>query len=234
MNKAHEALRACARVYAKCSSYSDNGAVRYPVVNKQGETAWEDEVRFRTAFVRDGVFRFKFWRRPCGAQKPDRTLVWFDGTEAKWWWTLQPEKIDISDLGFAVASATGVSQGSAHIIPRMLLPRLVRGRNICQPFNLTPLEDSEIDESACLRIGFKKTYEYIPCQEELAWYEEHQRPLPPPTGQIDEIYWIDRATFVLRRIDDIKDGAIDERTDFYPSLNQPIPDSALVFDPDLQ
>lgn len=233
MNPSHAALRACARVYANCSSYSDKGAVRYPVVDKLGETTWEDTVRFRTAFVRNGVFRFEFLRRPCGRQKADRTLVWFDGNEAKFWWTLQPEKIDVSDLGFAIASATGVSHGSAHTIPRMLLPRLVRGRNICQPTNLTSLEDSEIDGNVCLRIGYKHSYEHIPCEEELKWYEENQHPLPPSTITIDEVYWIDRLTFLLRRIDDMKDGAIDGRTDYSPSLNRLIPESALVFDPDL-
>ena len=96
------------------------------------------------------------------------------------------------------------------------------------------LDSSEIDGTVCLRISFKDSYEIELEEEETAYYRASQRPLPDPTMTIDEVYWIDSATFVLRRIDDMKDGQVQSRTDYYPSLNQPIPESALVFDPDLE
>jgi outer membrane lipoprotein-sorting protein len=154
-----------AKVYRTCASYADTGAYRDG--NGSGT--------FTTAFVRPDRFRFEY-ESTFFAIFPERYLVWRDGGQAmyrsKGLLTNDGERMSLGD---AVASATGVTYGTAHVIPALLLPEEVGGLTLGELSGLRRLPDAMLDGSRCYQITGE-------------WANE------------TTTVWIDQRTFLVRRI----------------------------------
>ena len=109
-------------------------------------------------------------------------------------------------LGLELAAATGVSRGSAHTVPSLLIPERVGGFRLVDLANLTWLDDAT-DGVSCYRIqGDYRTGRSV-------------------------IVWIDKATLLLRRVEDaLSSGDSVRKTTYNAELNPAIPPEQLRFD----
>ena len=110
-----EILTRMADVYAKCSSYRDEGKVI------QGGRVG---LTFSTLFERPLLFRFEYTRTigPGGQYVLWRTMP----GDTQTWWTIRPE-VQNRSMDLAIAGATGVSLATSHNIPALLMPDEVSG-----------------------------------------------------------------------------------------------------------
>jgi hypothetical protein len=144
-------LAAMAEVYATCASYRDAGRVvtRF-VTTDRPRTSIKP---FTTAFVRPDRFRFEYRDRfGDGEGEWDRYIVWAGGGVVRSWWSIQPDAEEPESLALALAAATGVSGGSAHTVPALLLPDVVGGRRLTALGGLVSLGDADLGEVACYRL----------------------------------------------------------------------------------
>lgn len=110
--------------YLGLKTYQDEGSVTYPLLFS------DQEVTFKTAFVRPGMLRFEW---SSGHPFPPlrflvtRSAIVSDGQRI-YTWVKYPGKSAVErnerSLADAVAGATGVSSGSAHVIATMLMDDL--------------------------------------------------------------------------------------------------------------
>jgi outer membrane lipoprotein-sorting protein len=203
--KAQDVLARMAKVYAGCKSYRDTGAVKTVFVDATGNRTVEKP--FKTAFVRPDRFRFEYTAKQGGRE--DRYIVWRKGKEVQTWWDITPGVEKPESLDLALAGATGVSGGSARTVPTLLLPKEVRGGRLTDLTEAKRADDAKIGKVDCLRIEGK--------------YGGHPMTL-----------WIDKKTFLVRRIDSKKkfdDFSTEQTTTYDPVIDGEIPDKALQFDP---
>lgn len=186
-------------VYATASTLVDSGEV------SSIRSLDIDEKPFQLAFVRGASFRFEFH----DTAPKDSYVVWWDGTTAKTSWSARPG-IQATTLALAIAGATGVSRGSAHTIPRMLLPDDVSGFALTQLANLEVVGTEQIDKHAC----WKKVL---------------------GTGRLDTsvVLWIDQTSYLLRQMtrQTPPRGNLTfplEITKYHPILDQPVDPSLLA------
>ena len=119
---AQQILNKVISTYSSCNSYLDEGEVRILFLLPEGNRT---EVKpFSTAFVRPSDFRFEFQSRHDEGDEWSRYIVWRSQEAVKTWWTIQPGAKSPEDLRMALAGATGVSSGSAAVIPSLLLPEM--------------------------------------------------------------------------------------------------------------
>jgi hypothetical protein len=101
--------------YGQVSSYSDSGCVFITFGGRFGHT---DRRPFATSFARPSTFRYEFTAFP-GFLFKTRYVVWTEGGMARAWWTLRPKIENFRTIAMALPG--GVSGGSSHTIPRLLL-----------------------------------------------------------------------------------------------------------------
>ena len=203
--QAHEVLNRMAKTYANCKSYRDSGVVKsvliLPVNGKQ-----ITEKPFTTAFVRPDRFRFEFKAMEFGGE---RYLVWQGGNDVKTWWDVKPGVEKVESLGLALAGPTGVSGGSAHTIPALLLPREVGGRRLTDITEPKRLADAKIDNVDCFVLDGQ-------------------------FGDRPMTLWIDKQTFLVRRIAERDKLSlwtnVEKTTTYDPIIDDVVPDEKLAFD----
>ena len=203
--KAQDVLDRLAKVNAGCNTYRDTGVVKTVFVEATG--SWAVEKPFTTAFVRPDRFRFQYAETRGGLDH--RFIVWRKGDEIRAWWTVKPGFEKRDSLELALAGATGVSGGSAHTVPALLLPNEVGGRRLTDIAEATRAEDATIDTVNYFRI--RGTF-----------------------GDVPMTLWIDKNTFLVRRIDSTKtigNFSTEETTTYDPVIDDEIPDESLEFDP---
>ncbi len=203
---AKELLDRMAKVYAGCKSYCDSGVVKMVFIEGTGNRTVEKP--FTTAFVRPDRFRFEYKEKQNNAQEY-RYIVWRKGNEVQTWWDVKPGVEKPESLGLALAGATGVSSGSAYTVPALLMPKEVGGRRLTDMTGAKRLEDAKLGKVDCLRIEGK--------------YADS-----PMT------VWIDKKTFLVRRIDDqtkFADFRTEATTTYDPAIDEEILDKKLEFDP---
>lgn len=196
-------LARMAATYATCKSYHDTGVV----TNDFGPHSAGDHFPrhvvvkpFRTAFVRPDRFRFEY-DDPTPEQ---RYVIWASGDEVRTWWHLKPGVEKPASLDEALAGATGVSSGSAHTVPALLLPVQVGGRKLTTLTNLTRLPDEAWDNTPCFKLEGK--YANTPMT-----------------------LWLEKATYLVVRI--YQDTDLAKTTTVYrPQVNIEIPAKELEFD----
>jgi hypothetical protein len=157
-------LERAAEVYGGIHSYTDQGVTTE--VLTQGEDRTMTRMTFRTAFVRPDRFRYEFKNDLTG----ERLVIRQENAEAKVFWSGDGQ-VTTTSFPLAMARATGVSRGTAVLIPHMLLPGLI------QSWGLTDMEDAkESGEEVlagvrCLRIdGFQSgspVAVWLDCQDLL-------------------------------------------------------------------
>ena len=140
MPTATQILNEMAARYAGCSSYRDIGEVLTVFTELGPDEHRRRSARpFKTLFIRPDRFRFEFRERTIGPEEEwDRTVIVAHGDVVQTHWANGPDRPERS-LGRSLAGATGISGGSAHTVPCMLLREEVRG------FHLTQLHDVTLD-----------------------------------------------------------------------------------------
>jgi outer membrane lipoprotein-sorting protein len=207
--EAGELLRAMAETYAACESYRDSGTVTTVFFTDRGKRTVRRP--FTTAFVRPDRFRYEF-RDRAGEDELHRYLVWRDGDDVRTWWDVRPGVQQPGSLVYALAGATGVSGGSAHMVPSLLSPDEMTPALVSGLRDLQVLEDAWLGSARCHRVSGS---------------------LPggrPATMRL----WIDAESRLLRRIEqDAEPGDFrtEQTTDYAPEIDVPIDSSALAFDP---
>ncbi len=191
-----------AKAYADCGSYQDSGVVKTEFI---GGINFTNEKTFETAFVRHGRFRFEYRGEMFNPQS--RYIIWSNGREVRTWWDVKPGVAKAKSLDMAVAAATGVSGGSAHTIPRLLLPDEVTGRSLTAITGRKRVEDGKLGKAECFRIEGK-------------------------FGNDSTTLWIDKQSYLLRRIDEqtkLENCRTEQTTTYDPEINVTIADKLLEF-----
>jgi hypothetical protein len=212
---AQQILDRMARTYATCKTYHDTGEVRLvlPIMMFR-----KVEVRpFTTSFIRPDRFRFEYAVQK-GRRLGKNYIVWGKGKEAKTWWDIglgflwikakpRIEKEDSLDL--AIAGATGISGGSAHTIPALLLPEEIIGRKLTKIEEIRRLPDAKLGKVKCYCIYGKFV-------------------------GVSTTLWIDKKTFLVRQIaESHKAGKLkfEDTTTYQPRINGKVTDKMLEFLP---
>jgi len=146
---AKDLLDRMAKTYAGCASYRDSGVVKTTFI--EPDRSWVEEKPFTTTFVRPDRYRFEFWEKN-GSKQQGRYLVWRAGNEIRTWWEIKPGVATPPSLGRAVAGATGVSGGSAHTIPALLLGDEIGGRRLTEMKDAKRIGEGIIGKTECCRV----------------------------------------------------------------------------------
>jgi hypothetical protein len=233
---AEQILAEMTRVYAACRSYRDFGVVRRRFGGLPGIPESEDDRPFRTAFVRPDRFRFEFSSTHANTSGRTRYIVHASGETIQTGWDVSPGIERSEGLSSALAGATGVSGGSAHTVPAMLLPDLVRGRRLTDLEEVSLLDDGDHDGAACYRVQGRPSAPSGPRGEASRRLFRDMTGLEPPTKFEPVLLWIDRRTLLLRRVEHEMrlslqgEASIEVRT-YEPAVDIPIADEELAFNP---
>jgi hypothetical protein len=158
--------------YAACTSYRDQGVVITTFHAAHGKRT--DRLPFSTRFVRDQGFLFEF-RKRRGEDDWDQLAVWTENGRSNNWWSIAPDRPQRDTLELALAGATGVSGGSAHRVPHLLMPEL-RGTRQSPPRPSRIIAVPEAEAQNCIVIERPQSF-----------------------GNVEQI-WIDQSTFAIRRV----------------------------------
>ncbi|MBI1765556.1 MAG: hypothetical protein HYR56_29420 [Acidobacteria bacterium] len=201
--------------YAQCQSYMDTGRVETVFITERGRRTVLKP--FTTAFVRPEAFRFEFQERR-GEAEWDRYIVWQQGAAIKSLWTMNQQEREFTDLGQALAGPSGVSGGSAVLVPGLLLPNAGRGGSLKALTNVTLVGEETVDKRAAYKLEAQDMR----------------------GGALT--LWIDKTQLVIlklyrkQKIDPAKlpggKGAPFETqttTTFSPQINEPVPHERLEF-----
>jgi hypothetical protein len=111
-------LELMAAQYASAASYVDEGVVTTTIL----QPGRREVVRrpFSTAFERPHRFHYRFTDERNG----DQLTITQESPPARLTWTVGGQE-QVLSLPLAIASATGISGGSALTIPRLLMPQLI-------------------------------------------------------------------------------------------------------------
>jgi hypothetical protein len=202
-------LARSALTYAHCTSYQDTGAVTITYLESLGKRV--EERPFKTAFVRPDRFRFEYRETGLvGATR--RYIVWRLGSHVQTWWDVRPGVQEKGSLSSALSAATGVSGGSAHTIPALLLPDEVEGRRLTDMTDVKRIADAEVGGAGCFCV--EGTY-----------------------ANVSRTVCIDRKTFLVRRVEFesvFPSFRAHETTTYEPSVDEPVARESLAFDPPVQ
>jgi hypothetical protein len=197
-------LAQMAETYRECTSYADLGTV---ISEYLAPGKFISETRFKTAFVRSDRFRYQY------VDDRDKLhIVWSDHRRTLVWSDVWDEVREQQSLGQGLGGATGVSSGSSHLIPRLLLPDQVGGLMLTHMTQAVRIEDEAIGGDDCYRIQ----------------------------GMLNArstILWIEIDRFVVRNIEmeyEVGNMHLRTTTSYDPVLNSNIPESDLAFDPPVE
>ena len=200
---AEEILDRMAKVYADCKSYSDSGTVKTTYF--QTNRTWTEEKAFKTSFVRPDRFRFEY-SVISGLGTGGRCIVWCNGNDVQSWSTFGGLKKEES-LSLAVAGAAGVSSGSSHAIPALLMME-ISGRKLNSLDDAKQIEDQKLGDIDCIRVTGKFS-------------------TAPMT------LWLDKSTFHVLRIDQqtiLANFRTEEITTYQPVIDKTVDEPSLKFD----
>jgi outer membrane lipoprotein-sorting protein len=133
--------------YANASSYEDTGVV----MDVKEETSGHSEtvIKFKTYFVRPNFFRFEWTDRSVVTSEERLSVVWNNGKQTfRYYSWADPAVEEKENTGFGIASATGVSRGSAHTIPTLLMKE-VGGFGLVELTNLSLLGEEHFEGEDC-------------------------------------------------------------------------------------
>jgi hypothetical protein len=225
----NDILSAMADAYASCVSYRDTGSVVTRFLHQEPKDGHTSTKPFRTAFVRPDKFRFEY------AHEGRRYIVWSHGQSTRTWWGVDPGVEEAESLGLALAGATGISSGSAHTVPVLLLPGVVSGRRLYDNLAEAALAgDENVGGAGCHLVALRY-------KENPDAFERLRRSVSAATAQRLErwanaptLCWIDRESFLIRRIKDATQWETfgsETVTTYDPAFGVPIGEDELRFDP---
>lgn len=192
--------------YRELESYQDSGVAK-TVFFKNEQVDRVVERPFKTAWVRPDRFRFEYSEKLLMGRANHRYIVWMHGDDVQSQWTLKGAPRREQGLLRAIAGATGVSGGSAHLVSSMLIPETLGTGVIGQLETMKRIADGELGERRCYRI----------------------------TGELEQstyTVWIDREEPILRRVDVAKtfeSFRTETEIRIEPKLNEPVAEEDLEF-----
>ncbi len=200
-----------AHAYSSCKSYYDEGVVTTVFFHdKLGKRTTKRP--FTTAFVRPDRFRFEFKNRR-GEEEWDQYIVWRDGGSVHTWWSIQPGIKNRNSLGMALAGATGVSGGSAHKIPKLLMPDEIKGWNLANLIDPELLDDEDVNAISCSKIQGKHL-----------------------SGDVNTL-WVEKRSYLVRKIAtqrSFPDFRTETTTTYNPRFDIDIRPDQLEFNPPVE
>jgi len=206
---AKQIITQMAGAYGACKSYCDTGMVK-TIFFTDDDTSI-DKKPFTTAFVRPDRLRFEYsFTHPIPGSQPKRHIVWAKGKDVRVWWDLEPGIQKKASLNVALGGATGASSGSAHTIPKLLMPEEIEGAGVAELHQLRRMADTLLEDVACYRIEGK-----------------HKASDGEPMT-----LWISKQTFLIHRIDSsykFDDFRTEETTTYEPQVDVAIDESKLAF-----
>ncbi len=184
---ADELIARARRVHAACASYADEGTLstRYEQLDAPASHSHEQQLRFRTRWVRPASFLFEFEHSlpsPPGESAPQawmRYAVWTTPGAARSWWTLKPEGFAHDSLEHALAAALGVSCGTSWRMAS-LLGAVPSGSDWFPEPGGCRGDPARSEDAECLRI-------------------------PQRVHGQDHALWIERDSGLLRRYDECRE-----------------------------
>lgn len=195
---AHEVLHQMAQTYASCKTYQDIGTVT-DTYNASKGNSWNSTTHFRTAFARPLHFRFEFISGDNRLGDNTHYIMWTSNDQVYTWWTVEPKVKKEESISLAIAGATGISSGSAHTVPRLLLPNKVSGWVLTNLQNPSLMLTETVDSRVCYKI------------------DSHDR------GRMVSV-WIDKQNHLIRKIvETTPDIDVISTTIYKPKLNKDIP-----------
>jgi len=212
---AKDIIERMVKVYAGTKWYRDSGVVKAQVRGTADDGGFDEELRFTTAFARSDRFRFEFRTRVN--EQEFRHIIWSNGKEVQTWSNPKLDVRNPDSLSMAIAAATGISYNSAHTVAHLLLPDEVVEWRRTDMWDLQRLEDAHMGPVECFRVNGKAD---IPAERDL------------PAMTMTSIVWIEKKTFLLRRIDSTMDSAkfrSKDMTTYEPVVDEEIPESMLEF-----
>lgn len=216
---AEQILQSMAQTYANCRSYYDSGMVKMIFFMADGERT--SEKPFTTAFVRPDRFRFEYTEQLADGRE-SRYIVWQSGPLVQIWWSIESDEfLDALDssLASALAGGTGISGGSAHTVPALLLPDEIRGWRLMDMTEARRIEDAKLDEGGCeVTVSSGQGDDCYRIQGQHA-----DSPI---------ILWIEKKTFLVRRIDrehQFEDFRTEMTTTYSPVIDGEITEGMLEF-----
>jgi outer membrane lipoprotein-sorting protein len=228
---AEEILHRMGGIYAKCKTYRDSGCVITVLTRAERQDTLKKP--FSTAFARPDRFRFEFKSALAGSAWR-RFIVWRGGMDVRIWWEIRPGIEKVSSLSLALAAATGVSGGSAHIIPVLLMPDSIEGKRLTDLSELSRLTDGKIASVDCYRIKGKLV-------TKDAEIDRFRKDLKKTTGKDagpwkngPQTLWIDKSSLLLLRIDtetQFESFREESTTTYEPMIDAQISDKQLQFEP---
>ena len=162
-------------------------ATKCNVVDLKREDITAKQVLYRMA---KKYREFEFKKVKDDMQDLPHQIIWRKGNKVQTWSNLRPSSwVESSEsLIFAIASATGVSDGAALTIPKMLLPKEIIGGSLTDMTEAKRIKDAKSKEVDCFRIK--------------GMYNERRITL-----------WIDKKTFLVLRIDEQRKTSDNSRTE---------------------
>ena len=198
--------------YAECSSYQDQGVTEtsFDTLSEFGPT----QARFTTSFRRGAGLKFEY-----NPGELDHFSLWTDGKTAKTFFAPGGgKKTEFNDAADAMATAGMMSDGVGSLVASLVYNDEFKSRReIFKQFDvglhglkdLRRLEDATLRGKPCYRIAAKN-------------------------GSSRCVYWVDQATFLIRRIEEtlespVFEGEMRRVVTFEPRTSANVPESALRF-----
>jgi hypothetical protein len=205
--EARAILDKVAHQYATCKTYQDKGRVKTTFDSR--ERKYTTEEPFSTAFVRPDQLRFEFKSQFPSSSRWYRHVIHSNSSGTQSWQEDFCFIIENEDsLELALAGFTGISGGSADLIP----PLLVNGESSCGRFegltNLTLLPEADFNGTVCIRIDGKNKL------------------------RDTESLWIGKESLLLLRMDSshiFKDFQTQETTTYEPEIDCAVNPEELEF-----
>jgi outer membrane lipoprotein-sorting protein len=117
-----EIIKKMAERYAALSSYQDSGVVQ--TVTEGPLARRGTDIGFKTHFTRPNKLRFE-WLDYSSVSTAEKNAVWSDGTKSFSYYSWTPDVVEMKEnLSLALAGATGISRGSAHTVPQLLMEEI--------------------------------------------------------------------------------------------------------------
>jgi hypothetical protein len=195
-------LAKTAKTYSECKSYSDSGVSTLTATENDGRKR-KTRTQFRTSYVKGKEFRFAYRQNVNNYGYGGSNVLLYDGEVAKVKMEGGDDFERQKSLIEGIASLTGVSFGTAHTIPALLMPDRISGHNVLRLTGHSSLVEEGFAMNPCYKIK----------------------------GLVHEtkvILWIDKHTGLLIKTEEnYQSNAIDYMvtTVFIPSVDVEIPES---------
>ncbi len=172
-------LSEVARLYGSAETYFDSG-----IIETRSQSGKKVVKTFTTAFARRPLalrFSYQFRRssRPPTYQivlhvtQDSMGLRGSDRSTAVW--NSEESSVTLNELEMQIASITGISSGVAHMVPSLLLPKMVRGHSL-DSTRYEPLPGALLRDVSCARFRMKRRTS-------------------------ETTLWVDRKTRLIRRLE---------------------------------